>query len=955
MLRVLGLKTGQWRQRSLSLNFSAALFAISVVPLLGFYWASSSLAERSIVDMASQQNFQMLRNERDFLTWHMEQLETIAVHVADAQEASDIIEDLQSDTTSFGGVEVALKSKLDQTLAGFPSLAGVVSVDLVSREGIHHRVGSGKTFSVELPQQRAGQIMETLHGSQKVAWLGIEDSIDPRAPKAKVLSVAKMVARPVAGEGSLRALGAVVVNVSSAYLVDRFRTVAMVGKGEMMLVDGDGRLIYHPDSKRIGTSVDSQIRDLLDGPSGSAMERIGGKQVLLSYDSIPDKGWYAISTASRDDLLAPLGNIRGVAVVLLAAMVIAVMWLVVVFSARVVRPVGQISDAFSKFRTGDLEPGWRMSRPKTIRPILLLVDWFNAFLESRERLEFDETRLRIAAIAFESQEGMLVLDPTAKVVQANSAVEKITGYSPAEVIGQSMDVMYSERLGEQLVPRLRKLIGSAGSWQGELSNRRKNGEEYTAYGTITVVKDDAGKVTHYVATFTDITDRKSSEEEIRKLAFFDPLTGLPNRRLLSDRLQHAMVEAPRRKQAMALMFMDLDKFKSLNDTLGHQAGDVLLKQVGKRLRNAVREGDTVARLGGDEFVILLEGLSESKTTAYLQAEQVGQKILGSMAEAFHNLGGSSYHSTLSIGIAVYAEPGATPDELMRQADIALYQAKEAGRNALRFFDPMMQKTVMDRAALEQSVRSGIDEDQFQIFLQPKVDDDRMIVGAEALVRWIHPVRGMVPPQDFIPFAEDSGLIVQLGRVVLRKACEQLVAWSKHEHSKDLNIAVNVSPREFRQTDFVEQVMQVISRSGASPSKITLEITESLFVDDMSDVVEKMTALRDRGISFAIDDFGTGYSSLSYLKRMPLQELKIDRSFVRDVLTDASDATIARAVIALAGELGIGVVAEGIESEEQRGFLSRNGCKSFQGFLFSAPVPGEKFDSLLMRQLEASKV
>jgi diguanylate cyclase (GGDEF)-like protein len=407
-----------------------------------------------------------------------------------------------------------------------------------------------------------------------------------------------------------------------------------------------------------------------------------------------------------------------------------------------------------------------------------------------------------------------------------------------------------------------------------------------------------------------------------------------------------MLDCSRRKQSLALMFLDLDKFKMLNDTLGHDSGDSLLRKVGQRLVHCVREVDTVARLGGDEFVVLVEGLGASDNEAATQAEVVALKILRALNESYEDLAGSAYHSTSSIGIVVFSGSGCSLEELMKRADIALYQAKEGGRNTLRFFDPAMQAKVVARDALERSVRQGLLDDQFKIYFQPKVSRERTIVGAEVLVRWKHPERGIVQPESFIALAEETGLIVQLGQVVLRKACAQLLEWSWHPGRRHLGIAVNVSPREFRQPDFVAHVLGIIEQTGADPGKLTLEITEGLFVDNVTDIVEKMTVLRRQGISFALDDFGTGYSSLAYLKKMPLQELKIDRSFVRDVLRDPNDATIARAIIALGQELGIEVVAEGIETEAQYDFLTANGCRSFQGYLFSPPVPLELFHRLL---------
>jgi diguanylate cyclase (GGDEF)-like protein/PAS domain S-box-containing protein len=645
-------------------------------------------------------------------------------------------------------------------------------------------------------------------------------------------------------------------------------------------------------------------------------------------------------------------DIRRVAILMLAIMVVSILMLLRLVAIRVVAPIANIAEGFRNFQLNRIPPGWRMARPKLLEPIANLAQWFNTFLDSMERRQESEMHQRIAATAFESQEGMAVLDAEARILRVNGALQSITGYAAEEVIGRSAEIFLSDRHDADFFEQMRSGVEQTGSWRGEVWNRRKNGAAYPSWVTLTGVRNGNDVLTHFVATLTDITERKVTEEEIRQLAFYDPLTGLPNRRLLIDRLRHAMLVSSRNGQALALMLLDLDKFKTLNDTLGHDAGDALLRQVSARLSKGVREADTVARLGGDEFVVLVEGLGCSPDTAAAHAEAIARKILAALGEDYDTLAGTAYHGSASIGIVVHLNAACTLEEIMKQADIALYQAKEAGRNTLRFFEPAMQARLMSRAVMEQSVRQGLIDDQFVIYLQPKVNGARRIVGAEALIRWQHPERGLVPPQAFITLAEETGLILPLGQCVMRKACEQLVAWSKRADRRHLGIAVNVSPREFRQEEFVANVLRTVQETGADPARLTLEITESLFVDDVMAIVEKMHALRCCGISFALDDFGTGYSSLSYLKKMPLQELKIDRSFVRDVLTDANDATIARAVIALGHELGIEVVAEGIETEEQRDFLLDTGCRFFQGYLFSEPVRPDRFDTLLNEERSA---
>jgi len=431
------------------------------------------------------------------------------------------------------------------------------------------------------------------------------------------------------------------------------------------------------------------------------------------------------------------------------------------------------------------------------------------------------------------------------------------------------------------------------------------------------------------------------------LAFYDALTGLPNRRLLQDRLKSALASSHRSGRQGALLFIDMDNFKTLNDTLGHDMGDILLKLVAKRLESCVRECDTVARLGGDEFVVMLEDLSEEPLETATQTEMVCNKVLITLNQSYQ-LDTHEYRSTSSIGATLFDGYEKSIDELLKQADIAMYQAKSSGRNALRFFDPQMQATISARVALEDDLRLAVEENQFILYYQPQVTHNRQIMGAEVLIRWQHPLRGLVSPADFIPLAEETHLILSIGQWVLNMACAQIKIWEGSEHTRHLQLAVNVSSRQFYQADFVAQVNQILHQNAINPNKLKLELTESLVLNDIDDTIFKMHALRKIGVRFSMDDFGTGYSSLSSLKQLPLDQLKIDQSFVRDISIDLDDATIVETIIAMANKLSMEVIAEGVETETQRVFLEQHGCLFFQGYLFSKPVQLEQFELLLTR-------
>ena len=561
-------------------------------------------------------------------------------------------------------------------------------------------------------------------------------------------------------------------------------------------------------------------------------------------------------------------------------------------------------------------------------------------ITERKRAEADQ---RVAAITFESQEGVMITDDSTAILRVNRAFTEITGYASDEVVGKTPRLLSSGRHDAAFYAAMWESIERDGTWRGEIWNRRKSGEIFPGWLNITAVKGNRGVVTHYVGTFADITLRKAAEDEIRHLAFYDPLTGLPNRRLMLERLRQALIGSARHGRHGALMLFDLDDFKTLNDTLGHDVGDQFLVEVAARLASSVREGDTVARLGGDEFVVILEDL-DAESLAPMQAESVAVKIQAALNEPYLldlSLAGGerntrSYHCTSSIGITLFRDQSVSVDELLKRADTAMYQAKAAGRNTLRFFDPEMQAAVSARALLDSDLRRALGEGQFVLRYQPQVDAEARITGVEALVRWQHPERGLVYPAEFIQQAEASRLIVPLGHWVLETACRQLVVWAGQAETAHLTMAVNVSSRQFHQTDFVEQVFAVLRQTGANPRRLKLEVTESLLLHDLEDIVLKMSALKVEGVSFSLDDFGTGYSSLSYLKRLPLDQLKIDQSFVRDVLNDGNDAAIARTIIALGQSLGLAVIAEGVETQAQFEFLTREGCCAFQGNLFGKP-------------------
>ncbi|MBI2725612.1 MAG: EAL domain-containing protein [Polaromonas sp.] len=563
---------------------------------------------------------------------------------------------------------------------------------------------------------------------------------------------------------------------------------------------------------------------------------------------------------------------------------------------------------------------------------------------SQEQLLLLETSIsRLNDIVIITEAGP-ASEPGPRIVFVNDAFERHTGYSREEALGKTPRLLQGPATQRTQLNRIRTAMKYSQPVRAELINYRKNGELFWMELEIAPVDYFNRGLTHWVSIARDITERKAAEDKIEHLAFFDALTQLPNRQLLMDRLKKTLSQCEDSNTVGALMFIDLDNFKGLNDTLGHSRGDLLLIQAGLRLTACSRPEDTVARLGGDEFVVMLEDLGDSMASALAQTRNVGEKILAALSEPYE-LAGHQHHSTCSIGITLFSKHEQSIGDLLKQADLAMYQAKAAGRNGLCFFDPEMQAAATANATLAAELRQSLRQQDFVLHYQPQVGHKGMF-GVEALVRWKHPRRGLVFPDAFIPQAEENGLIMPLGKWVLETACAQLARWALSPATAELSIAVNVSARQFRHPDFVDEVMSLISHTGIQASRLKLELTESLLASDVGVTVAKMVDLKKAGLTLSIDDFGMGYSALSYLKYLPLDQLKIDRTFVKDVLTDPNDAAIARTIIGLAQSLGLNVVAEGVETEAQRAWLEWFGCENYQGHLFCPALPIDELETFM---------
>ena len=719
------------------------------------------------------------------------------------------------------------------------------------------------------------------------------------------------------------------------------------------IIDSRGNVLARSMSpeKFVGKNIRdvSMVRVVLSQASGVLRtEGADGVDRIFGFVPVAGTDWKVLvgtksNVALRQAQQSAVANISAGVIILFVAL-----FLGIYFSRRLSTPIAGVREAAGKVASGDLQYRAKVGGPTEIAEVATQFNqMLDAIVASQTELRQSQTRLQLAMDG--SRLALWEADLLAGTISFSETWAELIGeqagtktYTFSDFYGR-IPVEDFATVKHHLILVLKGAVEHfAVEYRFPLANGKLN---WFSGGGRVSERDKNGRAIRLIGVNRDIAERKAAQITIQKMAFYDALTGLPNRRFLMEKLQQASAASRRLKRQNALLFIDLDNFKSINDSLGHAAGDLLLQQVGSRIASCMRETDVLARLGGDEFVVLLQNLDADDALAAIHAELVGEKIRKVLNESFR-LNMSDYQVSASIGIAVpRAGIALNTEELLRQADTAMFQAKAGGRNMVRFFDPETSSMVQARAKLETDLRIALSSSQFILFYQPQVDDAGRLLGAEALVRWRHPERGMVSPAEFIPLAEETGLILPLGLWVLEDACKQLALWAKQPHRRNLTIAVNVSARQFRQASFVKDVLAVLARTNASATRLKLELTEGLLLENIEETIDKMTILQDNGVAFSLDDFGTGYSSLSYLKRLPLDQLKIDQSFVRDILIDSNDAAIAKMVITLANTLGLQVIAEGVETIEQRDFLATQGCHHYQGYLFGRPVPTAEFELL----------
>ena len=816
--------------------------------------------------------------------------------------------------------------------------------------------------------------------------------------------------RAVISKNNNEVIGAIFLAINPEHFSAIFDNVDLGGGAEMYILDSNtGKIVVWPTGKQPLAGDNKDNASTMLGKMAAGLKRgdqsgfvtftdTSREQYVVAYATIPDTSWLVINTIPKSRLTAEILAVRNKIILIGVLCFLIAIALGTIIANSISRPLKALMDRMD--RTGNLvDPAAQNADQRRLEEVegkdelsrltlsfaamndivnqkIAQINEINATLEQKI-IE------RTKALAASEQESRTLIDNSPDTIArydlechrifVNPIFAALSSDGAQSLLGKKPSEAPGGVNGELYEAKLRQVIATGINDQVELRWTGKNGKEICSHIRLTAEFDTSGKIISVMGVGRDITDLSNSRAELNaanvqlaemnalleSLATLDPLTHLPNRRLLLDRLQKALPAGERAGRYGAVMFIDLDNFKTLNDTLGHDIGDTLLQQVAQRLHECVRISDTVARIGGDEFIVMLESLSETPFEAASQTEAVGHKILAMLNQPYQ-MATSNYQISASIGATLFNGNLQTAEELLRQGDIAMYQAKKSGRNALRFFDPRMQEVVNARALLEAELRKAIIEGQFQLHYQIQVQGLQKGVqehgtlrpsGAEALIRWIHPTHGIVAPNTFIALAEETGLILPIGHWVLDTACAQLHAWQNDPLTSELVLAVNVSARQFVQADFVVQVLSVIQRHEINPNRLKLELTEGLLLDNIDETIAKMNQLNEIGVQFSLDDFGTGYSSLQYLKRLPLSQLKIDQSFVHDIEFDSSDLAIVSTVIAMANSLNLNVIAEGVETEAQFRLLLANGCLHYQGYLFGKPLAIAEFEKTLNQDWE----
>ncbi|MDD2919170.1 EAL domain-containing protein [Rhodoferax sp.] len=919
---------------SLNLRFIAYLLVLGVLPLLAVSAISIRLTSSAIEDKARYHAVQEVQEMAVLLDIQMAQIEALIANVSGVEEISKVLAEKKADSDAF--TRLATQARIGYVLNNFLNLKGLISIDILTLDGRHYHVGDTLDIGNLNTSVRDQLIKETLTQAESVYWAGVRPNVNGNSTHRLTLVAAHAIVlrNPVTSRREPVAL--LLVNFDPNQVHQQFGEIVPHDENMVVVLDGSNRFVYHPDAGLIGQAAGTDmLATLAEIPKGP-QSRFTDSGVLVTSTSMRASGWRVASLVSQASLTRSARDIsRATALVMLVSLILVVLGALSLLR-QVVRPLRAISKRFRLLR----EAPQTIQTPLSVRgkdEIADLTIWFNAYLDNLSARRQSEEKLQLAASVFSNaREGIMITNTKGTIIDVNQAFTRITGYSREEVLGHSPSILSSGRHDKAFYDSMWLALIKQGHWTGEIWNRHKDGEVFAELLAVSSVRDDKGVVKRYLGLFSDITSIKQYQIELEHTAHYDALTNLPNRLLMADRLQQAMAQVQRRQKKLAVLFLDLDGFKDVNDGHGHVAGDHVLITLAQRMKQAMREGDSIARIGGDEFVAILIDLNDIADSLPLL-----ERLLAAVAQPVE-FGDITLEVSASVGVTLYPQAhDISADQLVRQADQAMYQAKVAGKNRYHIFDVSLDDTIRSHHESVERIRLALEQREFVLYYQPKVNmRTGEIIGAEALIRWQHPDRGLLTPAGFLPVIEGHALAISVGEWVIDTALTQIEIW--HSAGLDKVVSVNIGAHQLQQGDFVDRLRLLLAKHPQVKSKdLELEVLETSAMEDIAKVSQVIEACAQIGVKFALDDFGTGYSSLTYLKRLRVALLKIDQSFVRDMLNDPDDLAILQGIIGLAAAFKCEVIAEGVETVAHGTALLQLGCELAQGYGIARPMPPDQ--------------
>lgn len=944
--------------RNIALKFIAYLMFLSVIPLLILGVTAYHISRNILQTEAQRYTLQLLRNQRDYLELQLDQVEALLANIAGVETILQALGDPRPRTDVY--TRLATQARIGYILNNYLNLKGLISIDIFTLDGDHYHVGD--TLDVGQVDTVAMQriLQSALDSNRLVLWAGVERNINLNSTHEQVITAAKVLRRVNRETLTQEPLALLLANYSVDELYDRFRRTDLGESAYIRVVDQQGRLIYHPDSALIGSRIDTPPWHTSAEPEMSLTAVIAGQPYTISHVTVPRNGWRLESIIPNRTLAAKAVQIQRNTALILIACFGMVTLAALLYSRRVVQPIRAIIDSFKQLQTNSLDPQTRLA-VRSRDEIGELTRWFNAFMDNLSARQASEQALRDSEMRYSlavrgANDGLWDWDLRRQQLYLSGRFKDMLGYAEHELSADPAEWfsrIHPEDRDHFNAALAAHLEGDAPCFECEHRLRRKDDRYFWALGRGLAVRDAAGQPYRMAGSSTDIDNRKRSEKQLRHHALHDTLTGLPNRVALLDYLRRAIERYKRHPDRVyAVLFLDLDHFKLINDTQGHSAGDALLVEVTRRLRCAIRATDVLARLGGDEFVLLLEDMTDVHDVT-----DTADRLLFALAPPFAFQGQIAVTVSASIGIAIGSLAYEAPEQLLRDADIAMYRAKALGKARYELFDIVMRDQIMRRLALETELKRALELGEFRLWYQPIIAlESRRLHGFEALLRWQHPERGLLAPGEFMQVLEETGLIIPLGIWVLEEACRQFAGW-RHRYSSAaaLKISVNLSAKQFQDASFVQRAMTILTANGIPAAALAVEVTETALIEDTQDAAAMLKQLEMLGFEIHMDDFGAGYSSLSYLDRFQVDAIKIDRSFVAKIVAGGEDSGLIRTLIALAREMRIKVIAEGIETEGQLAYLIAHGCPYGQGYHLCRPLASSAAEAMLEKEQVGSYI